>query len=122
MKAQYRFNRLELAGSIGDLGIPLSLAIGMIIINGLSPSWLFLSVGLFYIASGIYFGVTSPVQPMKVIGAYAIATGMTATQITAAGVLIGLFLLFFGGTGAIGVVGNRISKPGHAYGAYGVRS
>jgi SulP family sulfate permease len=110
MGLSYRFDRLELAGSLGDLGTLLPLAIGMIIINGLNPAGLFLSVGLFYMVSGVYFGVTSPVQPMKVIGAYAIATGMTASHITASGFLVGLFLLVIGGTGAIGAIGKWIPK------------
>ncbi len=110
MRRHYRFNRLEFAGSLGDLGTLLPLAIGMIIINGLSPSGLFLSVGVFFIFSGCYFGVTSPVQPMKVIGAYAIATGITASQIAASGALIALFLLVLGGTGAIRVLGRWIPK------------
>ena len=45
----YRFNRMELAGSLGDLGTILPLAIGMILINGLNPLGLFLGVGLFYV-------------------------------------------------------------------------
>ena len=63
MSPRYRFNRLELAGSLGDLGTLLPLAIGMIMINRLSPSGLFLSVGLFFIFSGVYYGITVPVQP-----------------------------------------------------------
>ena len=88
MKSNYLFNRVEFAGALGDLGTLLPLAIGLILINGLSPAGLFLSVGLFYILSGIYYGVTVPVQPMKVIGAYAITTGMNVSQITASGLLI----------------------------------
>ncbi len=105
MNPRYRFDRLELAGSLGDLGTLLPLAIGMIMINGLNPSGLFLSVGLFYIFSGVYYGLTVPVQPMKVIGAYAIATATSAPQIVASGLLIGLFLLVIGGTGAITLIG-----------------
>ena len=52
MKSKYLFNRLEFAGALGDLGTLLPLAIGLILINGLSPTGLFLSVGLFYIFSG----------------------------------------------------------------------
>ena len=37
MNSAYQFNRMELAGSLGDLGTILPLAIGMILINGLSP-------------------------------------------------------------------------------------
>jgi SulP family sulfate permease len=82
----------------------------MILINGLSPSGLFFAVGLYYIASGIYFGVTVPVQPMKVIGAYAIATGIGASQILASGLLIGLFLFLVGVTGAITLIGRYTPK------------
>ena len=90
MGNHYRFNRLELAGSLGDLGTLLPLSIGLILINRLDPTGVFLSVGLFFILSGIYFGVTVPVQPMKVISAYAIATSISASQITASGLLIGI--------------------------------
>lgn len=107
----YSFNRHELAGSLGDLGTILPLAIGMIVINGLDPLGLFLSVGLFYIFSGGYFGVTAPVEPMKVIGAYAIAAGMSVTQLTASSALMGLFLFFIGASGAIIVIGRYVSKP-----------
>jgi SulP family sulfate permease len=110
MRHGYRFNRLELAGSLGDLGTLLPLAIGMILLNGLKPTGLFLTVGTFYVLAGIYYGVTVPVQPMKVIGAYAIATGMNASQITAAGYLMGLVLLLIGATGAITFIGRYIPK------------
>ncbi|MEE4604001.1 MAG: putative sulfate/molybdate transporter [Desulfobacteraceae bacterium] len=111
MKSKYLCNRLEFAGALGDLGTLLPLAIGLILINGLSPIGLFLSVGLFYIFSGMYYGLTVPVQPMKVIGAYAIATGMNASQITASGFLMGLVLFIIGATGAMDLIGRYIPKP-----------
>jgi len=110
MDHQYKFNRLEFAGSLGDLGTILPIAIGMILINGLDPSGLFFTVGVFYILSGLYFGVTTPVQPMKVIGAYAIATAMSASQILASGLLMGLLLMIIGVTGAITVIGKYTPK------------
>jgi SulP family sulfate permease len=110
MQSKYRFNRLEFSGSLGDLGTLLPLALGLILVNGLSPNGVFLSVGLFFIFSGVYFGVTVPIQPMKVIGAYSIATAMTASQITASGYLIAMVLLIIGATGAITVIGRYIPK------------
>ena len=110
MQPKYRFNRLEFSGSLGDLGTLLPLALGLILVNGLSPNGIFLSVGLFFIFSGLYFGVTVPIQPMKVISAYAIATAMTAAQITASGYLIGIVLLVIGATGAISFIGRYIPK------------
>ncbi len=111
MSIGYRFDRLELAGSFGDLGTILPLALGMIMINGLSPLGVFLSVGLFYILSGVYFGVTAPVEPMKVIGAYVIATGIAPPQILASGAIMGVFLFFIAATGAISVIGRYTPKP-----------
>lgn len=110
MISSYKFDRLEFAGSLGDLGTLLPLAIGLILINGLKPTGLFISVGLLYILSGSYYGVPVPVQPMKVIGAYSIATAMTASQITASGLLIGIILLIIGATGAITFIGRFIPK------------
>ena len=103
-----KFDRLELAGSLGDLGTLLPLAIGMILINGFQPTGLFFTIGIYYIFAGIYFGITVPVQPMKVIGAYAIATAMTASQITAAGYLMGFILLIIGVTGTVSLIGRYI--------------
>lgn len=111
MSPRYRFNRLELAGSLGDIGTLLPIAIGMILINGLDPLGLFFTIGLFYIVSGVYYGVTVPIQPMKVIGAYAIATGMAGSQVLASGALMSVFLLLIGATGAITLIGNYIPKP-----------
>lgn len=91
-----RFDRMELAGSLGDLGTLLPLAVGMIMINGLDAQGLFLAVGLFYLVAGGYFRVPVAVQPMKVIGAYGVATGIAAVDIQAAGLLMGVFLLVVG--------------------------
>lgn len=104
MSERFRFDRMELAGSLGDLGTLLPIAIAMVLLNGLNPLGLFLSIGLFYIVSGIYFGVTVPVQPMKVIGAYAIASAMSANQILASSLLMGLTLLIIGVTGTIDII------------------
>ena len=92
---------MEIAGSLGDLGALLPIAIAMVLVNGLNPVGLFFSIALFFIISGLYFDVTVPVQPMKVIGAYAIATALTPSQILASSLLMGIFLLIIGLTGAI---------------------
>jgi len=107
----YRFNRLELAGSFGDLGTLLPLAIGMILVNGLDAAGLFFTVGVYYILSGTYTGITVPVQPMKVIGAYAIATGLSASVITAAGLWLGVLMLLIGSTGLVTLISRYTPKP-----------
>ncbi len=104
MSERISFNRMELAGSLGDLGTLLPIAIAMVLFNGLDPLGLFLSIGIFYVAAGLYFGIPVPVQPMKVIGAYAIATALSAEQIAASTLLMGAILLLIGLTGMIEVI------------------
>jgi SulP family sulfate permease len=106
-----RFTRLELAGALGDLGTLLPLAIGMVLVCGLDPAGLFLAVGLFYTATGLYFGVTTPVQPMKVIGAYAVAMGLTADQIGAGTLLMAITLAVVGLSGAVDWIGRHTPRP-----------
>src|SRR6056297_936465 len=104
MSERFKFDRLELAGSLGDLGTLLPIAIAMILINDISALGLFFSIGIYFLISGVYFGGTVPVQPMKVIGAYAIATAMSPEQILASSLLMGVFLLIIGITGAIDLI------------------
>lgn len=110
MTMPLKFNRMEFAGSLGDLGTLLPLALGMILINGLHPNGVFFCIGVFYVLSGLFFGVTTPVQPMKVIGAYAIATSLSAPQIMAASLLMAILLMSIGISGAIDWLARRIPK------------
>ena len=100
----FRFDRMELAGSLGDLGTLLPLAVGMIVLNQLHATNVLVTVGLFYVLAGLYFGVPTPVQPMKVIGAYAIAVGMTPQQVVSSGLWMGVIVLFLGVTGVIEII------------------
>jgi SulP family sulfate permease len=106
----FRFNRQEFAGSLGDLGTILPLALGMVLVNGLSPTGLFFAMGLFYILTGLYFRLTVPVEPMKVIGAYAVATAMSVDQIQASALLMALCLFAIGITRSMERFGRYIPK------------
>jgi len=91
----FRFDRMELAGSLGDLGTLLPIVVAMILINKLSPTPVFLAFGAFYILSGLYYRLPIPVQPLKAVGAIAIAypDRITEPVIAAAGIIFGAFLL-----------------------------
>jgi SulP family sulfate permease len=95
---------MELAGSLGDLGTLLPLAVGMIVLNQMHATNVLVAVGLFYIVAGLYFGVPIAVQPMKVIAAYAIAAGMTPQQIVSSSLWMGALVLCLGVTGLIEVI------------------
>lgn len=102
---RFAFNRLELSGSLGDMGTLLPLTIALIVVNGLDPTGLFIMIGLFYILSGVYYGVVVPVQPMKAIAAYSIAMALSPGMVSATGLLMGAFMLFIGITGLIHPIG-----------------
>ncbi|MGD2218321.1 MAG: putative sulfate/molybdate transporter [Gemmatimonadales bacterium] len=100
----FRFDRMEAAGSLGNLGTLLPLAVGMIVLNGLSATSVFLLVGLFYILAGLYFQVPAAVEPMKAIGAYAVALGLTPLEIQASCLWMGGVLLLLGVSGLIEII------------------
>jgi SulP family sulfate permease len=106
-----RFNRQELAGALGDVGMLVPLAGGLIMLNGLDGTATFMTIGLFYLLSGLYFGITVPVQPMKVIAAMAIANGLSPDQISAAGLWLSAILLFLGLTGTMNWVARVVPQP-----------
>lgn len=110
MTLPMRFNRLEMAGALGDLGTLLPLAIGMILVNGLTPAGIFLPVGLFYIFSGLYYRVPTAVQPMKVISAYAVAAALSAQEIMASALVMAVILLIVGTSGAISWISRHTPK------------
>lgn len=105
-----QFNRMELAGSFGDLGTLLPITIGMILVNGMSATGTFYAIGLFYILAGTYFRIPVAVQPMKVIGAYAIVTGMAPDQIAASTLLVSCFLTIIALTGTANWIGKAVPK------------
>jgi len=107
---EWRFNLQEWAGSLGNLGTILPIAIALIEINRLNATAVLVSVGLYYVLSGLYFRVPVPVEPMKVIGAYAIAMNMTALQITTAGFWMGIGLLLLAFSGAMTVIGRIVPR------------
>jgi SulP family sulfate permease len=108
-----RFDRVELAGAFGDLGTLLPIVVGMILINQLSPSTVFLAFGLFYIATGYYYRLPVPVQPLKAVGAIAIAYPALITEpvIGASGIIFGALLLLFALTGIVDTLAKLFTQP-----------
>jgi SulP family sulfate permease len=109
----FRIDRVELAGSFGDLGTLLPIVLGMILINKLSPTTVFLACGLFYIMTAFYFRLPIPVQPLKAVGAIAIAfpDQITESVIGASGVIFGALLLIFSLTGFVDKLAKIFTQP-----------
>jgi sulfate permease, SulP family len=109
-ESTWRFDRRELAGSMGDLGTLLPLTIGMILVCGLDATAILVCVGLFYVVSGVVFRTTMPVQPMKVIGAYAIARGLGPLEVTTAGLWMGVMLIVLASLGAVDALRRHVGR------------
>jgi SulP family sulfate permease len=108
-----RFDRVELAGSFGDLGTLLPIMIGMILINKLSPTTVFLAFGLFYLLTGLHYRLPVPVQPLKAVGAIAIAYPIQITEsvIGAGGILFGGILLLLSLSGMVDKIARLFTQP-----------
>ncbi len=109
----FRFDRVEFAGSLGDLGTLIPLSVAMILVTGLSVTPVLLMIGIFYIISGLYYRLPIPVQPLKLVAAIAIACPekVTLPIIAASGILFGLILLFLALTGFINWLAKFFTKP-----------
>jgi MFS superfamily sulfate permease-like transporter len=108
--AQARLNRLEVAGSLGDLGTFLPLLVGMAAQNGLNFASALFFAGLFNIITGLTFTIPMAVQPMKAIAAVALTEGLTTPQILAAGVMVSAVILILGLAGLIDWLNRVIPK------------
>ena len=113
MDSRYQFNRMELAGSLGDLGTLLPIVVGMILINRLSPTTVFLAFGLFYLMTGFYYRLPIPVQPLKAVGAIALAypNQITESVIGAGGILFGSLLLVLSLSGMVDRLARLFTQP-----------
>ncbi len=109
----YKFDRLELAGSMGDLGTIIPLSVALMLITGVSVTTVLLTVGLFYIVAGFYFKLPIPVQPLKVVSAIAIAfpEKVTLSILAAAGISFGLILLLLALTGLMDRIAKFFTRP-----------
>ena len=113
MTDRLRFDRVEFAGSLGDLGTLLPIVVAMILINKLSPSAVFLSFGLFYLITGYYYRLPVPVQPLKAVGAIAIAYPLLITEsvIGASGIIFGVILLLLSISGTVNALAKIFTQP-----------
>lgn len=106
-----RFDRHELAGSVGDLGTDLPLIVGMILTAGLDPASVLITFGAFQILTGVAYGLPMPMQPLKAMAALVIAGGATAGQLYGGGLAIGVVMLVLSLRGGLTWLARAIPKP-----------
>ena len=101
----------EITGAIADLGILIPLATALILVNGLDAGSVLLAAGALVIATGLFFKVPFPVQPLKALTAVAVAQKLAPGVIHAAGLEIAAFLLLLSIKGVADRVAKLFTKP-----------
>ncbi|MDD1715458.1 MAG: putative sulfate/molybdate transporter, partial [Methanolinea sp.] len=91
-----KFGLPELAGSVGDFGTILPLILAVSLAAGLNIGYIFLFFGLWFIITGFLYKLPIPIEPMKAIAVIALAENLSAGQIAAAGLILGILFLALG--------------------------
>jgi MFS superfamily sulfate permease-like transporter len=111
----FRFDRMEWAGALGDLGTLIPFVAAYVALAGVPPMGMLLGFGLAYVGVGLFYRTPVPVQPMKAIGAVA-ATGAAATTVTPEAIYVatlatGVLWLALGLTGTVQWVARVVGRP-----------
>ena len=108
VRRRFAWNLDEVSGALGDLGTFLPHIIGAITVVGMNPTGIFVTFGLFYAASGSFYGLPMAVQPMKAASAAILIKPMTPGAVAGAGLIIGAFFLIAGASGLVGRVARAL--------------
>lgn len=101
----------ELAGAVADIGVLVPIAVALIVRNGLSATAVLLVPGVLYLGAAAVYRLPVPVQPLKALGAIAIARGLDSDTVAAAALLMGLVFTAVGVTGAADRLGRALTRP-----------
>lgn len=101
MKGRLQFNRNELAGAFGDIGTDLPLIVAMILAADLDTAAVLIVFGLAQIASGWYYRIPMPVQPLKAMATIVIAQQIGGPILLGGGLAIGVIMLVLSMTGLL---------------------
>jgi MFS superfamily sulfate permease-like transporter len=110
MEPRVRFDRHELAGAFGDLGTDLPLLVGLIVTCHLDPASVCVTYGLLQIATGLYYGIPMPVQPLKAMAAIMLAQKLSGGTYAAGGLVIGASMLLLASSGALSWLARVVPK------------
>ena len=110
-KTKNLYNRMEWAGAFGDVGTLIPFVVAYITIVKMPPLGLIFMFGVMLLASGLYYRTPLPIQPMKAIGAAAVAGGISPAALYGAGFSTGLFWLLAGVTGILRPIAKLATKP-----------
>jgi MFS superfamily sulfate permease-like transporter len=110
-KTKNLYNKMEWAGAFGDVGTLIPFVVAYITIVKVDPLGLLFMFGISLLIAGFYYRTPIPIQPMKAIGAAAIAGGISPGALYGAGLTTGLFWFLAGITGALRPIAKIATKP-----------
>ncbi|GAB6285773.1 MAG: putative sulfate/molybdate transporter [Methanoregula sp.] len=92
-KPALKFSLFELAGAFGDFGTIIPLILAVALVTTMNVGYMLLFFGIWFIVTGWYYGLPIPIEPMKAIAVVVIAEKLSAGEIAAAGIILGLLFL-----------------------------
>lgn len=101
----------EIAGSVGNFGTVFPLFFAVSLTTGMSLSLMLLICGIWYIITGLVYGIPIPVEPFKAVAAVAIAGQVSSEAVAASGIIIGILFLILGLTGGMERILHHIPVP-----------
>ncbi len=110
--APLRFDRAEWAAAFADLGTFIPYVVAYVSVLKMDPVGILLAFGLALVACGLVYRTPLPVQPMKAIGAVAVAQAATlsANAVVAASLVSGALWLVLGLSGAASRLARAIPR------------
>ena len=100
----------EFSGSVANFGIILPIMVGVSFATDLHLSTMLLVCGVWYILTGVWYGVPLSVEPLKAVGALAIAYELSSMEVVTSGIVIGFVMVLFGITGGMQYISDLIPK------------
>lgn len=105
-----KFNRQELAGSVGDIGTDFPLIVAMIIAAGLHTPSVLIVFGMMQIITGLIYRMPMPVQPLKAMATLVIAQQIGGNILLGAGLSIGIIMFLLSVTGFLTKISEVVPK------------
>ncbi|MCA2004423.1 MAG: putative sulfate/molybdate transporter [Ignavibacterium sp.] len=105
-----KFNRQELAGSVGDIGTDFPLIVAMIIAAGLHTPSVLIVFGMMQIITGLIYRMPMPVQPLKAMATLVIAQQIGGNILLGAGFSIGVVMFLLSVTGFLTKISEVVPK------------
>lgn len=107
-----RFDRAEWAAAFADLGTFIPYVVAYVSVLGMDPVGILLAFGVALVCCGFVYRTPLPVQPMKAVGAVAVAQAATisAGAVVAASLVTGVLWLLLGLSGAASRLARAIPR------------